>query len=222
MDLKEDYKKLYQQWYKEFKQIKLTELNQDLFNYYKKALNSINEYKEDNSNELKDLILNSYKENFNFLFNDFLKLREGKIINSALALKEINLNNVIEAEKLFYQNLVGTIKGFKKVKTLSLYEEESEINLEDLIKSEVKINEDIKEVSISNKKEKGLISESNELIDEVKINYTLVRFLKETPPLVGIDLINYGPFEKEDIANLPLKNAKILINEKFAEKIKLN
>ena len=222
MDLKEDYKKLYQQWYKEFKQIKLTELNQDLFNYYKKALNSINEYKEDNSNELKDLILNSCKENFNFLFNDFLKLREVKIINSAMALKEINLNNVIEAEKLFYQNLVGTIKGFKKVKTLSLYEEESEINLEDLIKSEVKINEDIKEVSISNKKEKDLISESNDLIDEVKINYTLVRFLKETPPLVGIDLINYGPFEKEDIANLPQKNAKILLIEKFAEKIELN
>ncbi len=222
MDLKEDYKKLYQQWYKEFKQIKLTELNQDLFNYYKKALNSINEYKEDNSNELKDLILNSCKENFNFLFNDFLKLREVKIINSAMALKEINLNNVIEAEKLFYQNLVGTIKGFKKVKTLSLYEEESEINLEDLIKSEVKIKEDIKEVSISNKKKKSLTSESNELINEVKIDYTLVRFLKETPPLVGIDLINYGPFEKEDIANLPQKNAKILIIEKFAEKIELN
>ncbi len=222
MDLKEDYKKLYQQWYKEFKQIKLTELNQDIFNYYKKALNSINEYKEENSNELKDLILNSCKENFNFLFNDFLKLREVKIINSAMALKEINLNNVIEAEKLFYQNLVGTIKGFKKVKTLSLYEEESEINLEDLIKSEVKIKEDIKEVSISNKKKKSLISESNELINEVKIDYTLVRFLKETPPLVGIDLINYGPFEKEDIANLPQKNAKILIIEKCAEKIELN
>lgn len=222
MDLKEDYKKLYQQWYKEFKQIKLTELNQDIFNYYKKALNSINEYKEDNSNKLKDLILNSCKENFNFLFNDFLKLREVKIINSALALKEINLNNVIEAEKLFYQNLVGTIKGFKKVKTLSLYEEESEINLEDLIKSEVKIKEDIKEVSISNKKKKSLISESNELINEVKIDYTLVRFLKETPPLVGIDLINYGPFEKEDIANLPQKNVKILIIEKCAEKIELN
>ena len=222
MDLKKDYKILYQQWHNEFKQIKLTELNQDLFNYYKKALNFINEYKEDNSNELKDLILKSCKKNFNFLFHDFLKLREVKIINSALALKEINLNNVIEAEKLFYQNLVGTIKGFKKVKTLSLYEEESEINLEDLIKSEVKIKEDIKEVSISNKKEKSLISESNELIDEVKIDYTLVRFLIETPPLVGIDLINYGPFGKEDIANLPQKNAKILINEKFAEKIKLN
>lgn len=222
MDLKKDYKKLYQQWHKEFKQIELTELNQDLFNYYKKTLNFIDEYKEDNSNELKDLILNSYKENFNFLFDDFLKLREVKIINSALALKEINLNNVIEAEKLFYQNLVGTIKGFKKVKTLSLYQGESEINLEDLIKSEVKIKEDIKEVSISNKKEISLISESNDLIDEVKIDYTLVRFLKETPPLVGIDLINYGPFEKEDIANLPQKNANILMNEKFAEKIELN
>jgi DNA replication initiation complex subunit (GINS family) len=40
--------------------------------------------------------------------------------------------------------------------------------------------------------------------------------------LVGIDLINYGPFKKEDIANLPYENAKILLSEKFAEKIDLS
>ncbi|MFX0106178.1 MAG: hypothetical protein ACFE75_11910, partial [Candidatus Hodarchaeota archaeon] len=44
----------------------------------------------------------------------------------------------------------------------------------------------------------------------------------KTPPLVGVDLINYGPFEKEDIANIPQKNAKILIYEKFAEEIDLS
>ena len=221
MDLQIDYEKLYQQWLEEFQQTSLTELNQELFNYYKENLNFINNYEEENLNELKDHLLKSYKENLNFLFNDFLKLREVKIINFALALKEINLNNVIEAEKLLYQNLVSAIKGFKKVKSLSLFEQESKSKLEELIESEIVTKKSIAEVSISNKKEETIVSESNEVIDKEKIDYTLVRFLKKTPPLVGIDLINYGPFEKEDIANLPQKNAKILIFEKFVEKIEL-
>ncbi|NVM35199.1 MAG: hypothetical protein HWN81_06365 [Candidatus Lokiarchaeota archaeon] len=221
MDLQIDYKKLYQQWLEEFQQTNLTELNQELFSCYKKILNFIKDYKEENSNELKDNILKSYKDNLNFLFNDFLKLREEKIINSALALKEINLNNVIEAEKLLYQNLVSAIKGFKKVKKLSLLEGEDQINLEALIESEIITKKRIVEDSIFNKTDKTIVSESNEVIDKEKIEYILVRFLKKTPPLVGIDLINYGPFEKEDIANLPKKNAKILISENFVEKIEI-
>jgi len=221
MDLQIDYEKLYQQWLEEFQQTNLTKLNQELFNYYKEILNLIKDYEEENSNELKNHILQSYKGNINFLFNDFLKLREVKIINSALALKEINLNNVIEAEKLLYQNLVSAIKGFKKVKLLSLFEQEGKSKLEGLIESEIVTKKSIAEASISNKKEETIVSESSEVIEKEKIDFTLVRFLKKTPPLVGIDLINYGPFEKEDIANLPQKNAKILIYEKFAEKIEL-
>jgi len=221
MDLKIGYEKLYRQWLEEFQQTSLTELNQELFNYYKEILNFVDDYEEENIYELKDHLLKSYKDNLNFLFNDFLKLREEKIINSALALEEINLNNVIEAEKLLYQNLVSAIKGFKRVKSLSLLEGESKMNLEDLIESEIIAQKSIVNASISNKKEETIVSESNEVIDKEKMNYTLVRFLKKTPPLVGMDIINYGPFEKEDIANLPQKNAKILISEKFAEKIEL-
>ncbi|MFX1364166.1 MAG: hypothetical protein ACFFCE_04280 [Promethearchaeota archaeon] len=220
MDLKIDYEKLYQQWLDEFHQTNLTELNQEIFSYYKNNLNLINDYKEENPNELKEDILRVYKDNFTFLFNDLLKLREVKIINSALNLKEINLKNVIESEKLLYQNLVAAIKGFKKVQALSILEEEKK-NLDDLIKSEIRKKEGIVEESLSIEKEKTIISESDEVINKRKTEYTLVRFLKKTPPLVGIDLINYGPFEKEDIANLPKENVNILLSESVVEEIEL-
>ncbi|MFX1500666.1 MAG: hypothetical protein ACFFDH_06840 [Promethearchaeota archaeon] len=221
MDLKIDYEKLYQQWLNEFHQTNLTELNQELFSYYKNNLNLINDYKEENPNEIKKNLLRIYKDNFNFLFNDFLKLREEKIIYAALNLKEINLKNVIEAEKLLYQNLVSAIKGFKKVKTLSLLEEEEKKNLEILIRSEINKKKTIVEESFSKEKEKKNASESDELINKKKTEYILVRFLKKTPPLVGIDLINYGPFEKEDIANLPKENVSILLSENVVEKIEI-
>ncbi|MFW9989371.1 MAG: hypothetical protein ACFFC3_12010 [Candidatus Odinarchaeota archaeon] len=221
MDLKIDYEKLYQQWLEEFNQTNLTELNQELFSYYKNNLVLIREYKEENPNEIKESLLRIYKDNFNFLFNDLLKLREEKIIKSALSLKEIDLQKVIETEKLLYQNLVSAIKGFKKLKSHSLLEGVEEKNFEALIESEIKKKIDTIEQSISNDKEDTTISTSSKIIDKERIEYILVRFLKKTPPLVGIDLINYGPFEKEDIANLPRQNAEILLSENFVEKIEI-
>jgi DNA replication initiation complex subunit (GINS family) len=222
MNLRRDYERLYQHWLNEFQRTDLTELTQELFNYYKKSLDYINDYKGEGVDDLKDRILQSYRDNIKFLFNDFLKIREIKIINSALALKEINLNNVVEAEKLLYQNLVSSIKGYKKVKAFSLYEGEEEFKLEEAIELKVEMKESPVEPTFSTEEKSSIVSKSNIISDEEEFNYTLVRFLKKTPPLVGVDLINYGPFEKEDIANLPQKNVKILVIEKFAEEIELS
>lgn len=221
MDLQNDYEKLYQHWLEEFQQTNLTELNSELFKYYKKIVNSINNYKEEKRDDLKDYILETYKENINFLFKDFLKIRKVKIMNSASTMKEINLNNVIEAEKLLYQNLISSIKGYNKVKKISIYEAEEESKLEDLIDSKLEPKILAIKEGLSNIEEELITADSKVVSDEDKINYILVRFLKKAPPLVGIDLLNYGPFEKDDIANLPQKNAKILIYEKFAEKIEV-
>jgi len=224
MDFKEIYQKLYKHWLKEFKQVGLTLLTQELFNYFTKNLNFIENIKKDQTNLIKRELVNSYQDNYKFLFHDFLKIREIKIINAALSLKEIDLNNLIEAELLFYQNLVGTIKGFKKMKGLTLFEGE----VDDYIKGITKEKE-LDDTIAENAKEipQGKIditsildlAESKEGNDQ---KYILIRFLRETPPLVGVDLKNYGPFDKEDIANLPIKNAKILLSEKFAEKIELD
>jgi DNA replication initiation complex subunit (GINS family) len=221
MDLDKDYEKLFQHWLEEFQQTDLTELSSDLLMYFKNTLNSINEYFLENKNELKERLLKSYRENINFLFKDFLKIREIKIINSALAMKEINLGNLIEAEKLLYQNLVSSIKGYKKVKKLSLFDEEIEANLKKSYETVLETKDSIEEIPILDKQDVLRNLDLQAAAENENIEYVLVRFIKKTPPLVGIDLINYGPFEKEDIVNMPQKNAKILIIEKFAEKIEL-
>ncbi len=46
-----------------------------------------------------------------------------------------------------------------------------------------------------------------------------VRFLKEMPLFVGIDMRNYGPFKPDDIAEIPATNAFTVINRKAAVKI---
>lgn len=226
MDIKNKYEKLYQYWLNEFKQSNITTLTNELFNIFKKCLEYIDDYNlnheaSKDDNVIISKIISSYKNNFKFLFDDLLEMREIKIINSALALEEIKLENLLEAEKLFYQNLVSDIKGFKKVMAMSISEDVQSVNINNIEESESEIKEELIQNEALEAPQVAPIVESNIHIkaNEDDFNYILIKILKNTPPLVGIDLINYGPFKKEDIANIPFKNAIILINEKFAEKI---
>jgi DNA replication initiation complex subunit (GINS family) len=226
MNLKVDYKRLYQHWLKEVEQTTLTRLSQEDFNYLSKTANYIKKFELEDKQKVKLQLLNSYKENFNFLFTDFLKIRELKLLNAALTLQEIDLNDTLEAEKLFYQNLISSIKGFKKLKKISLYDDNESLELEEIFEKEnvivestpvEKINDNEKIiVPIDDISKKSKTFQTKQL---AQYKYTLIRFTSPSPPLVGIDGINYGPFQENDIANLPYKNAKILIYEKFAETI---
>lgn len=218
MDLTKDYEKLYNHWLEEFQNPKLTDLTQNLFVDYKKMVSYINNYREEKTDEFKEKLLKSYQNNFTFIFKDFMKIRKGKIMKSALSLMEINLDKTIEVEKLLYQNIVAALKGYKKVKGVTISEEEEKS--ESLKSGDIEIDK-IPEISHTSNSVSPEISIESK-VTKKEINYLLVRFLEETPALVGIDLKNYGPFGKEDVANLPVKNAKILIFEKFAEEIELS
>ncbi|UCF44676.1 MAG: DNA replication complex GINS family protein [Candidatus Bathyarchaeota archaeon] len=44
-----------------------------------------------------------------------------------------------------------------------------------------------------------------------------LRFIKEIPAVIGADMKTYGPFLVEDVASVPVENAKILIKQGLAE-----
>ena len=75
----------------------------------------------------------------------------------------------------------------------------------------------LKQFSINNSKEEEAKVLKNE--DSGSNSTTLVRFIHSVPRFVGTDNNIYGPFIKEDIANLPEKTSQILISKKRAEKI---
>jgi len=43
-----------------------------------------------------------------------------------------------------------------------------------------------------------------------------LRFVKPIPAVVGSDMKSYGPFMVEDVASLPVENAKILVKQGLA------
>ena len=47
----------------------------------------------------------------------------------------------------------------------------------------------------------------------------VLRFLREIPTIIGVDMGTYGPFKAEDVASLPIENAKILVKQGLAERV---
>lgn len=52
---------------------------------------------------------------------------------------------------------------------------------------------------------------------EQKHKRAALRFLKDVPAIIGADMKTYGPFKVEDLASLPIENARILIKQGLAE-----
>ena len=57
---------------------------------------------------------------------------------------------------------------------------------------------------------------------EQELKRAVLRFLKDVPSIIGADMKTYGPFKVEDVASLPIENAKILIKQGLAEKVEAN
>jgi len=68
----------------------------------------------------------------------------------------------------------------------------------------------------------GQPSRLDAIYDELASKLTVVRFLQPTPPIMGIDLRKYGPFEKEDVVIIPSENARPLIKQNVVSEVWLD
>jgi len=47
----------------------------------------------------------------------------------------------------------------------------------------------------------------------------ILRFVEPVPAIIGADMKPYGPFQAEDVASLPVDNARILVKQQLAKRI---
>ena len=47
----------------------------------------------------------------------------------------------------------------------------------------------------------------------------VLRFMKDVPEIIGVDMKAYGPFKAEDVASLPLENCETLVKQDLAKKV---
>jgi len=169
-------------------------------------------------------------------FNDIIKyikdkkeiLESQKSKDNTFALKEIErttkqLESIYKILKELYE------KRESKIINLALLDSRSKTNIDHsyFLPEESKFYESIK--NNLNLYREGILSniiqgrlptfEEPKTIKRDFQDKILVRFINQVPKFVGSNGFAYGPFEEEDIANLPSDVAKLLIEKGRAEEI---
>ncbi len=69
----------------------------------------------------------------------------------------------------------------------------------------------------------GLMQGQTAKVDAVVSHKRItLRFTKSTPAIIGLDMKTYGPFMVEDVASLPVENAKILFKQGLAVAVEVS
>tara|TARA_Y100000034_G_C6733665_1_gene325169 strand:- start:72 stop:713 length:642 start_codon:yes stop_codon:yes gene_type:complete len=139
-------------------------------------------------------------ENIQKIIKELYETRENKILQLATMASKTNNHsthkeNMLKEEKSFYEEVSYTLNSYRE-NLLNNLMRGKKIVLEGPIKRE----------------------ESKDLKDQIMPPKTTksLKFINEVPSFVGTDLNIYGPFQKEDTANVPLDVANLLIKSNKA------
>ena len=138
-----------------------------------------------------------------------------KTLKSKLLRRELERANQMLQELIWtrYRKLASLIGKSQKVPSALLTDEE-----EALCKSFVSFSESYK--NFADKILRGQYSNEVLAAPAKKLHKKVVlRFIKCVPKVIGVDMNTYGPFMVEDVASVPVENAKILVKQGLAEKV---
>ena len=167
-------------------------------------------------------------QNINRLIRELYDRRERKIINMALARSRaaadiIDTTALLAEERAMFEGLVSQLDLFRnavlasllEAKTPNLNSEYRQSGAETLAAaSRIITSQATSAISGTNFPSGTSGNEST-----AAATTRLIRFLHPVPRFVGRELEVYGPFDQEDIANLPREIAEVLITKGRAEEI---
>lgn len=120
------------------------------------------------------------------------------------------------------RRMVREVVLLRHSKAVQLVSRGEAVNVEGLTREEEKLFSD---VSPGFEVFQGILKEIEggrlpQMVRE-KTKNRVLRFLKETPVIVGADMKTYGPFQPEDVASVPAENAKVLTKQGIAVEVEV-
>ena len=190
------YNELYAAWRREIEEASLGGLPPDFYNKiadYLKRLNEENKILDKKS--IKVNLLDHESQNVNRMLNEMLKVR--------------------------YKKLVRTITQSQKMPSDLLTVEEAE-----MCKSFVAFSEAYQKFARNLMQGQTFKVASTNLDTKVEPQISrkrvALRFIKNIPTIVGADMKTYGPYIAEDVASLPVENAKMLVKQGLAVSVEVS
>jgi DNA replication factor GINS len=132
---------------------------------------------------------------------------------SLLDREQQNVNRVVkELLRVRYKKLVKTLSGGQKLPSDMLTTEETAI-----FSGFLPFAEAYRQLVM-----RLLQGQPSAAPEEVPQRRVTLRFLKPVPAIIGSDMKTYGPFMAEDVASVPVENARILTKQGFAENVEVS
>jgi len=144
---------------------------------------------------LKARLLECERENAVRMTKELTSARHRKIAKMLVASKKVPLESLAVEERAFYCGVEPSSAEFGKF-------------VQDLSQGQL--------IKISVEAPAGAPSE----FQAARTRVTL-RCLKPVPSIIGVDMKSYGPFLVEDVASVPVENAKILIKQGLAKAVEV-
>ena len=195
----------------------------DVIDYVKEKTKSYDELKDKTDLFAADERLKTEKQlqNVKKIIKEIYERREKKIIalavdSSRMFSTVIDKSALLEEEKLFFDDLLKVFNKFRKEILFSMLEAKKP-EIKETVKDEIKPEEE-KLIGLSKVTPTSPPAvESNE---EEQKTTQMIRFLYPVPKFVGKSLEEYGPFDKDDVANIPSELAELLVEKGRAELLK--
>lgn len=162
------------------------------------------------------------------VIKEIFKQRDWKIIriayiDGATGSKNRSIKNMLSIEYDLYKEIREIVERYIIKRRKLIFGEKEEIREASEKQISNKSEKKPQPIHIVTDKEKILKTEPdittqdrNRVSGENSIPRKKIKFLNDIPAIVGIDGQIYGPFKKEDIAELPLRTCEILIKKRKA------
>lgn len=178
-----------------------------------------NELYETWRREKDSAVLEPLSKDFYIRLVEYVKKirEESRMLDEKTTRGRLLLHEAESARKMVKELL--KLRHEKVVKAVSMVETE---HLEGLSREEERL---MKDVAPSFESFQALLNEimSGRLpaASRERPRKRVLRFLMETPAIVGADMKTYGPFQPQDVASLPAENAKILTKQGVAVEVEV-
>lgn len=192
------YTRLHDAWDKETTNEVLQNIPDDFLHEMKNYVQQLNKTTA-NTETLSGNLTTTERRYANQMLRELTELRLNKIIKSEVNGLPLDAQAMTPEEQKLHSNLRQLLTGYKQGAELPTPQSQPE--------PKPRLTPKKKEPTPPPK------------IEEKDMELVLVRFLQSLPAIMGIDMKAYGPFQPEELANIPRQNAENLIKRGVAKPV---
>lgn len=192
------YNQLYEAWRKEINEAELGKLPPD---FYVKIAEYLRRVKEEkmlpDKKSVKVTLLDREARNLSVMLEELLSARYSKLLET------ISQNQTLPADLL-------TVEEAKMCESFVAFSSAYQRFTRDLLQGQ------------TSQAPAQPVAAATAAEAEVSHKRVALRFTKSIPAIMGADMKSYGPFKVEDVASLPVENAKMLVKQGLAVQVEVS